>query len=83
MVGASALTAISVAVAALRKAGVTDKVAIRKAIQETNLEASTGNVAFNALGEIKKDVQIQVVKNGNWRHHSIIKDPKLLAPPNK
>ena len=83
MVGASAHTAISVAVAALRKAGVTDKVAIRKAIQETNLEASTGNVAFNALGEIKKDVQIQVVKNGNWRHHSIIKDPKLLAPPNK
>ena len=30
-----------------------------------------------------KGVQIQVVKNGNWRHHSIIKDPKLLAPPNK
>ena len=83
MVGASAHTAVSVAVAALRKAGIEDKAAIRKAISETSLEASTGTIAFNALGEVKKDVQIQVVKDGNWRHHSIISDPKLLAPPNK
>ncbi len=83
MVGASAHTAVSVAVAALRKAGIADKAAIRKAISETSLEASTGKIAFNALGEVKKDVQIQVVKDGNWRHHSIISDPKLLAPPNK
>ncbi len=83
MVGASAHTAVSVAVAALRKAGIEDKAAIRKAISETSLEASTGKIAFNALGEVKKDVQIQVVKDGNWRHHSIISDPKLLAPPNK
>jgi len=83
MVGASAHTAVSVAVAALKKAGIEDKAAIRKAISETSLEASTGKIAFNALGEVKKDVQIQVVKDGNWRHHSIISDPKLLAPPNK
>ena len=69
--------------AALKKAGIEDKAAIRKAISETSLEASTGKIAFNALGEVKKDVQIQVVKDGNWRHHSIISDPKLLAPPNK
>ncbi len=29
---------------------------------------------------VKKE---NVVKDGNWRHHSIISDPKLLAPPNK
>jgi branched-chain amino acid transport system substrate-binding protein len=45
--------------------------------------ASTGQISFNALGEVQKDVQVQIVKDGNWHRHSVISDPVLLAPPSK
>jgi branched-chain amino acid transport system substrate-binding protein len=81
MVGASAHTAVKVAIAALRQAGAEDGAAIRDAIAATDLEASTGRITFNALGEVQKDIQVQVVKDGAFHHHSVIHDPELLAPP--
>ena len=82
MVAASAHTAVKVAVAALRKAGSEDPRAIRDAVAATDgLVASTGTISFNALGEVSKDVQVQVVKDGRFRRHSVIDDKKLLAPP--
>lgn len=81
MVAASAHTAVKVAVAAMQKAGATDRKAIREAIAETSLQASTGMISFNQLGEVRKDVQVQVVRGGAWHHHSVISDPELLAPP--
>ena len=83
MVAASGHTAANVAIAALRKAGSTDKAAIRDAIAGLTLQASTGTISFNGLGEVKKDVQVQVVKDGNWHHHSTISDAELLAPPSE
>lgn len=83
MVAASGHTAANVAIAALREAGSTDKAAIRDAIAGLTLKASTGIISFNALGEVKKDVQVQVVKDGNWHHHSTISDAELLAPPSE
>ncbi len=83
MVAASAHTAIMVAADALKRAGSTEPEALRKAIAETNLKASTGTISFNALGEVMKSVQNQVVKDGNWHRHSVIDDPALLAPPDK
>jgi len=83
MVAASAHTAILVAADALRRAGSTDPEALRKAIASTNLKVSTGTISFNQLGEVMKAVQNQVVKDGNWHHHSVISDPNLLAPPDK
>lgn len=83
MVAASAHTAVKVAVAAMRSAGTSDRAAIRDAIAATKLTASTGEISFNALGEVQKDVQVQVVKDGLWRHHSVISDAGLLAPPSK
>ncbi len=83
MVAASGHTAVKVAIAALKKAGTTDKKAIRDAIAATHLTASTGTISFNGLGEVRKDVQVQVVRDGNWHHHSVISDPDLLAPPEK
>ncbi|MFT5503833.1 MAG: branched-chain amino acid transport system substrate-binding protein [Gammaproteobacteria bacterium] len=82
MVSASAHTAVKVVVAAMRKAGSSDKSKIRDAIAKTSITAATGNISFNSLGEVQKDVQVQVVKDGNWHRHSIISDPNLLAPPN-
>ncbi len=81
MVAASAHTAVKVAAAALAK-GTRGK-ALRDAIAATRLTASTGDISFNTLGEVRKDVQVQVVKNAAWRHHSTISDAKLLAPPTK
>jgi len=81
MVAASAHTAVKVAVAALKAAGDMDMAALRNAIAATKLTASTGEISFNALGEVQKDVQVQVVKDGNWRSYSVISDPDLLAPP--
>lgn len=83
MVAASAHTAVKVAVAALRAAGSTDREAVRDAIAKTKLTASTGEISFNALGEVRKNVQVQMVKGGAWRRHSVISDPDLLAPPSK
>jgi len=33
------------------------------------------------LGEVKKSVQVQVVRDGGWHHYAVISDPVLLAPP--
>ena len=84
MVAASGHTAVKLAVAALRKAGTEDPEAIRDAIAATKgLTASTGTISFNGLGEVTKAVQVQVVKDGRFRRHSVIDDPDLLAPPNE
>lgn len=83
MVAASAHTAVNVVIEAMKKAGTSDRKAIREAIAATKLEASTGTISFNQLGEVRKDVQVQIVKDGNWHHHSVIDDPVLLAPPEK
>ena len=81
MVAASAHTAVLVMAEALKKAGAGDRAALRNAIAESSVDASTGHISFNALGEVRKDVQIQVVKDGAWRHYAVISDPALLAPP--
>lgn len=81
MVAASAHTATTVAIEAMRQAGTEDPAAIRDAIAATDLEASTGRISFNQLGEVQKDVQVQVVRDGAFHRHSVIHDPELLAPP--
>ncbi len=83
MVGASAHTAILVLADAISRSGSTDKASLRDAIASTNLKASTGQISFNALGEVQKDVQVQIVRDGNWHHHSVISDAELLAPPSE
>ena len=81
MVAASAHTAVLVLADALSRASDDSSAALRDAIASANVDASTGRIAFNALGEVKKNVQVQVVKDGMWRHYAVISDPVLLAPP--
>lgn len=83
MVAASGHTAVKALVEAMRKAGSTERDAVRRMLHEVNIEASTGTIAFNALGEVEKDAQVQIVRDGQWRHHSVISDPVLLAPPDR
>ena len=81
MVSASTHTAIKVVVAALRKAGTNNPDAIRRAINQTQLTAATGQISFNKLGEVRKNVEVQIVRDGDWHYHSTIRDQTLLAPP--
>ena len=83
MVAASGHTAMKVLVAAMKKAGTTSPSAIRNAIAQTNLVASTGSISFNDLGEVQKNVQVQVVRDGDFHYHSEIRDKVLLAPPTR
>jgi branched-chain amino acid transport system substrate-binding protein len=83
MVAASGHTALLVVADALKRAGSNDASSLRDAISKTSLSASTGKISFNALGEVQKDVQVQIVKGGNWHHHSVISDAVLLAPPSQ
>ena len=83
MVAASGHTAMKVLVAAMKKAGTTSPSAIRNAITKTNLVASTGSISFNDLGEVQKNVQVQVVRDGDFHYHSEIRDQVLLAPPTR
>ena len=83
MVAASTHTAVLVIAEALKKSVAGDSKALRDAIANTKITASTGEISFNSLGEVRKDVQVQIVKNGNWHRHSVISDPILLAPPEK
>ena len=83
MVAASGHTALKVLVAAMKKAGTTSPSAIRNAIAQTNLVASTGSISFNDLGEVQKNVQVQVVRDGDFHYHSEIRDQVLLAPPTR
>ena len=83
MVGASTHTAVLVLADALKRAGSLEPAAVRDAISSTDLVASTGRIQFNKLGEVRKDVRVQVVRDGNFHHHSVISDPVLLAPPDE
>ena len=66
---------------ALKQVDPNDKAALRQAIASTSINAATGNISFNKLGEVKKSVQVQVVRDGGWHHYAVISDPVLLAPP--
>jgi branched-chain amino acid transport system substrate-binding protein len=82
MVSASTHTAVNVLANAMAKAGFDDGAKIRAAIAETrDLEVATGKITFNRSGEVYKAAQIQVIRDGKFRHHSVIDDPVLLAAP--
>ena len=84
MVAASTHTAINVAAEAMKKSGADDGAKIRAAISGLkDFQVATGRISFNEMGEIYKAAQIQVIKDGKFRHFATIDDPVLLAPPTK
>jgi branched-chain amino acid transport system substrate-binding protein len=84
MVAASTHTAMHVAAEGLKQGGADDGAKIRSAIAGIkNFEVATGRISFNELGEIYKAAQVQIIKDGKFRHFATIDDPVLLAPPTK
>ena len=84
MVGASAYDALCVAAKAIEVGG-TDPKAIRDAIAKTkNFDGVTGIIrGYNKLGEVMKPVQVQIVKNGEFRYFAEVTDPEIITPPSE
>jgi len=82
MVGASAYDAFMIIVEAIRKANSTEGPAVQKAIAATkDYNGLTGVLkGFTDIGEVVKDVQVQVVKDGRFRQLGVISDPALITP---
>jgi branched-chain amino acid transport system substrate-binding protein len=83
MVAASSFTATAVAIEGLKKTGGKGGAALRDAIASGSYDMPIGKLVFNDLHEVKKDIQVQIVKDKAFRRHSVISDPVLLAPPTK
>lgn len=83
MVAASTYSATFIAIEAMKKAGTTNREAIRDAIAGGTFETPIGKLSFNDLHEVNKDVQVQVVKDKAFRHYAVISDPVYLAAPTK
>lgn len=85
MVGASSYDAVRLMAAAMERAGVASPPRIRDAMYRTvNFDGATGVIrGFNKLGEVYKAVQVQVVREGRFRHFARIDDPAIITPPSE
>lgn len=82
-VGASVYSAIILMADAIKRAGSLDPAKVRDELAATkNFQLLTGElVSFNQLREINMSMNINIVKDGQFRHFSAIDDLKFLAPP--
>jgi branched-chain amino acid transport system substrate-binding protein len=83
MVAASTYSATFVAIEAMKKAGTSNREAIRNAIASGTFETPIGKLTFNDLHEVNKDVQVQIVKDKAFHRYAVISDPVYLAAPTK
>ncbi len=83
MVAAASFTAVNVVVEGLKTTGGKGGDALKQALATGSYDTPIGKLAFNDLHEVKKDLQVQIVKDKAFRRHSVISDPVLLAPPSK
>jgi branched-chain amino acid transport system substrate-binding protein len=82
MVAASAYTATSVLLEGLKKTNGKGGEELKNVLAAGTFDTPIGRLAFNDLHEVKKDVQVQIVKDKAFRRHSVISGP-LLSPPSK
>jgi branched-chain amino acid transport system substrate-binding protein len=82
MVGASAYDAFMIICDAIKRAKSVKGEDIRNAISGIkNFSGLTGEIKrFTPEGEVVKDVQIQIVKQGRFRYLGVVTDPDLITP---
>jgi branched-chain amino acid transport system substrate-binding protein len=83
MVAASTYSATFIAIEAMKKAGTSNREAIRDAIAAGTFDTPVGKLSFNDLHEVNKDVQVQIVRDKAFRRHAVISDPVYLAAPTR
>jgi branched-chain amino acid transport system substrate-binding protein len=82
MVGASAYDAFMIIVDGIKRSGTLKGSAIRKAIANTqDFNDLTGVLkGFTDIGEVVKEVQVQIVRDGKFRNFGVVSDIKLITP---
>jgi len=82
-VGATVYSAIVLMADAINRAGTLDPAKVRDALANTkDFPHLAGKlVSFNPLREINMPMNVNIVKDGQFRHFAWIDDLKLLAPP--
>jgi len=82
MVGASAYDGFMLIVDGIKRSGSLSGPKIRNAISNTkDFNGLTGTVkGFTEIGEVVKEVQVQIVKNGEFRMLGVVKDLDLITP---
>ena len=82
-VGASVYSAVRLMADAITRAADLDPAKVRDALAVTHdFPHLAGTlVSFNSLREINMPMNVNVVKDGQFRHYAWIDDLKLLAPP--
>jgi len=81
MVGASAYDAFMIICEGMKRANSLDGTAVQKAINTiNNYNGLTGMIRGFHNGEVVKDVQVQVVKNGEFHYKGVVTDPTLIQP---
>jgi len=82
MVGASAYDAFMIIIDGIKRSGTLKGPAIRKAIASTkDFNGLTGVLkGFTDIGEVVKEVQVQIVRNGKFRNFGVVSDIKLITP---
>ena len=83
MVAAATYTATQVVIDGLRKTDGKGGAALRDAMAAGTYDSPIGKLSFNDLHEVKKDIQVQIVKDKAFHRYSVISDAVLLAPPSK
>ena len=84
MVAASTYDCFMVLAESMRKNG-TEPDKIKDGIYKIkDFEAATGLIkGYNPLGEVTKNVQVQIVKDGVFKYYGEISDPAIITPPDK
>lgn len=82
MVGASSYDAFMIICDAIKRAKSVKGPDIRNAIATIkNFNGLTGEIKrFTPEGEVVKDVQVQIVKQGRFRNLGVVSDPELITP---
>lgn len=81
MVGASAYDAFMILCDAIKQAKSLEGPALQKVISGIkNFNGLTGTIRGFKKGEVVKDVQVQIVKKGQFRYFGVITDPSLITP---
>ncbi|MDD3516334.1 MAG: ABC transporter substrate-binding protein [Synergistaceae bacterium] len=82
MVGASAYDAFMIIMDGMKTAGSTEGGKVRDAIAAVkDYNGLTGIIGgFDEIGEVVKPVQVQVVKDGLFRHFGVVTEPELIKP---
>ena len=80
IVAALTYSATQVLIDGLRKTKGESGAALRNAIAVTTFDTPAGKLSFNAFREVRKDVQVQVVRDQSFRRYSVISEAELLSP---